>query len=391
MVQRFQVGSAQSSVFVKKQPVALQVGDLTPKEIEAGIVGYCCVSKYQDRAWTNKKDIDARRQHLGGVREQSTVLEGQLFTARTEAAQADQRALLLTGQLASTLLRLREQQELARQVPVLQVVADGLVGDVQASRQALAESHARIDELEREWEAAETERQSIQDVAEAAVCAAQQDRDAAEKRADDHWRLLQNHAAMQKRDAGRDDVKQQRTLDGQVRSSMSVSALYKALNLERDSEGSLISSQYFETSFKSSLAELGWRKGHTKLKSFHFVVDAVLDSFESRSAKDSFLDAYVIFRQTKASPNAAMKMVVASKMPVVLDAVEMYNRPGRSKWEHLKTIRRTKLNARDFEEVLETICSPEHIQDLAFGSKELRLSSGKAIDIPAVQRKVCTS
>lgn len=144
-------------------------------------------------------------------------------------------------------------------------------------------------------------------------------------------------------------------------------------------------------------------------------------------------------RQTKASPNAAMKMVVASKMPVVLDAVEMYNRsadpdernqilstlvgtfnrhklnalgftgtiskyaycmaqhhaaafgPGRSKWEHLKTIRRTKLNARDFEEVLETVCSPEHIQDLAFGSKELRLSSGKAIDIPAVQRKVCTS
>eukprot|EP00873_Tetraselmis_striata_P045603 jgi/Tetstr1/465867/TSEL_010484.t1 len=220
MVQRFQVGSAQSSVFLKKQPVALQVGDLTPKEIEAGIV-------------------------------------------------------------------------------------------------------------------------------------AQQDRDAAEKRADDHWRLLQNHAAMQKRDAGRDDVKQQRTLDGQVRSSMSVSALYKALNLERDSEGSLIPAQYFETSFKSSPAELGWRRGHTKLKSFHFVVDAVLDSFESRSAKDSFLDAYVIFR----------------------------------KWEHLKTIRRTKLNARDFEEVLETVCSPEHIQDLAFGSKELRLSSGKAIDIPAVQRK----
>eukprot|EP00873_Tetraselmis_striata_P006069 jgi/Tetstr1/426333/TSEL_016646.t1 len=250
MVQRFQVGSAQSSVFLKKQPVALQVGDLTPKEIEAGIV-------------------------------------------------------------------------------------------------------------------------------------AQQDRDAAEKRADDHWRLLQNHAAMQKRDAGRDDVKQQRTLDGQVRSSMSVSALYKALNLERDSEGSLIPAQYFETSFKSSLTELGWRRGHTKLKSFHFVVDAVLDSFESRSAKDSFLDAYVIFRQTKASPNAAMKMAVASKMPVVLDAVEMYNR----KWEHLKTIRRTKLNARDFEEVLETVCSPEHIQDLAFGSKELRLSSGKAIDIPAVQRK----
>eukprot|EP00873_Tetraselmis_striata_P043142 jgi/Tetstr1/463406/TSEL_008328.t1 len=162
---------------------------------------------------------------------------------------------------------------------------------------------------------------------------------------------------MQKRDAGRDDVKQQRTLDGQVRSSMSVSALYKALNLERDSEGSLIPAQYFETSFKSSLAELGWRRGHTKLKSFHFVVDAVLDSFESRSAKDSFLDAYVIFR----------------------------------KWEHLKTIRRTKLNARDFEEVLETVCSLEHIQDLAFGSKELRLSSGKAIDIPAVQRKVCTS
>lgn len=286
----------QHCIFAASYAFSLFCFSVLLAEIEAGIVGYCCVSKYQDRAWTNKKDIDARRQHLGGVREQSTVLEGQLFTARTEAAQADQRALLLTGQLASTLLQLREQQELARQVPVLQAVADGLVGDVQASRQALAESHARIDELEREREAAETERQSIQAVAEAAVCAAQQDRDAAEKRADDHWRLLQNHAAMQKRDAGRDDVKQQRTLDGQVRSSMSVSALYKALNLERDSEGSLIPAQYFETSFKSSLAELGWRRGHTKLKSFHFVVDAVLDSFESRSAKDSFLDAYVIFR-----------------------------------------------------------------------------------------------
>ena len=144
-------------------------------------------------------------------------------------------------------------------------------------------------------------------------------------------------------------------------------------------------------------------------------------------------------RDSRIATSKSIMMDAACKMPFVMDAVEMYNRSvnpeereqilstlvstfsckslnalgfdkaiskhrfqrarahvaafgaGRDKWSHLKPIHRTRLSASDFEEVLVTVCNPENIQDLAFGSKDLRLSSGIVIPIPAVQRKViCT-
>eukprot|EP00951_Prasinocladus_malaysianus_P007431 scaffold53397_cov29-Prasinocladus_malaysianus.AAC.1 len=61
--------------------------------------------------------------------------------------------------------------------------------------------------------------------------------------------------------------------------------------------------------------------------------------------------------------------------------------PGREKWDELRVQHRTRVSRSTFEGCLELIADPNNMQQVAFGSKNLVLSDGEVITVPAVQRK----
>jgi hypothetical protein len=228
----------------------------------------------------------------------------------------------------------------------------------------------------------------------------------------------------------------QRTLSGGLVSGLSsVSAIYKALGPTHNSDGSRISAELSQASFKKPIVELGERRLRTLINSMEKPIEAVLGAYHEDKAGLQVLLAASHWFAGK-STNNGFKMARAAELPIVRDAVQSYNQatsaeeretilstltntfdrqsldqlgfdnvvskqsftraqahvaaygPGRRTWE--RTLHITHINAALYDAALEVIHCPEFMQEVAFGKRDLELADGNVIPIPDVHRKVCT-
>jgi hypothetical protein len=229
----------------------------------------------------------------------------------------------------------------------------------------------------------------------------------------------------------------QRTLCGGLVSGLrSVTAIYKALGLTHNSDGSRISAELSQVSFKKPIAELRERRLRTLINSLEKPIDAVLGAYHEDKA--GLLDLLAASSRFAAKyVDNAFKMARATELPIVQDAVQAYNQStsaeeretilstltgtfdhqslnqlgfdkivskhsvtrakahvvaygaGRLTWK--RTLHRTRINAALYDAALEIIHRPDFMQEVAFGKRDLELTDGTVIPIPDVHRKVCTS
>jgi hypothetical protein len=228
----------------------------------------------------------------------------------------------------------------------------------------------------------------------------------------------------------------QRTLcGGLVPGLRSVSAIYSALGLTHNSDGSRISTELSQASFTKPIAELGERRLRTLINSLEKPIDVVLGAFHEDKA--GLLDLLAASsRFASKSTSSAFKIARAAELPIVQDAVQSYNQStsaeeretilstltgtfdrqslnqlgfdktvskhsvtrakahvaafgaGRLAWK--RTLHRTRVNAAMYDAALEVIHRPDFMQEVAFGKRDLELADGTVIPIPDVHRKVCT-